>query len=101
MRESAMALGHAWNDDLNAPGAEGVCCYPINSRGGKRVSVNDGYLEPARERPNLTIVGGATVDKVLLEGRKAKGVRAIVGAETREFHAPVVILSAGAIHSPV
>lgn len=101
MRESAIALGHAWNDDLNAPDAEGVCCYPINSRDLKRVSTNDGYLEEARNRPNLTIVGGATVDKVLLDGRTATGVSAIVDGETKEFRAPLVILSAGAIHSPV
>lgn len=101
MRESAMALGHAWNNDLNAPDAEGVCCYPINSRNLKRVSTNDGYLEDARERPNLTIVGGATVDKVLLDGRTARGVSAIVDGEAKAFLAPLVLLSAGAIHSPV
>jgi choline dehydrogenase len=101
MRESAMALGHAWNDDLNAPDAEGVCCYPINSRDLKRVSTNDGYLEEARGRANLTIVGGATVDKVLLEGKTARGVSAIVEGETKEFAAPLVLLAAGAIHSPV
>lgn len=100
MRASAMALGHPWHDDLNAPDAEGVCCYPINSRDGRRVSVNDGYLEPARGRPNLTILGGATVDRVLLDGRTARGVVAIIGGERREFLAPLVVLSAGAIHSP-
>ncbi|MDX3926282.1 MAG: GMC family oxidoreductase N-terminal domain-containing protein [Shinella sp.] len=101
MRKSALALGHAWNDDLNAPDAEGVCCYPINSRDLKRVSVNDGYLEEARSRANLTIIGGATVDRVLLDGKAAKGVSAIVNRETKDFHAPLVLLAAGAIHSPV
>ena len=29
---------------------------------GLRISTNDGYLEPARGRANLTIVGNAVVD---------------------------------------
>ncbi|MGH6858714.1 MAG: GMC family oxidoreductase [Phyllobacterium sp.] len=101
MRAGAMALGHPWHDDLNAPGAEGVCTYPINNRNGKRVSVNDGYLEPARSRANLTIVGDATVDTVLFDGRTATGVRAIVAGEVRDFKARQILLCAGAIHSPV
>lgn len=100
LRESAMLLGHPWTDDLNAPDAEGVCTYAINNRDGKRVSVNDAYLEPARSRSNLVIVGGASVDKVLFDGKTATGVTAIVTGERQEFHAPLVVLSAGAIHSP-
>ncbi|MDX3975339.1 GMC family oxidoreductase [Shinella sp.] len=100
MRESAMALGHPWCDDLNAPDAEGVCTFAINSRDGKRISVSDGYLEPARGRANLTIIGEALVDTVVFDGNAATGVVAIVGDERHEFSAPLVILSAGAIHSP-
>jgi 5-(hydroxymethyl)furfural/furfural oxidase len=64
---------------------------------GRRASVNDVYLEPARGRPNLEIVGDALVDRVLFDGRRAAGVRL---ADGREFEAAVVIVSAGAIHSP-
>jgi choline dehydrogenase-like flavoprotein len=101
MRDSAMALGHPWHDDLNAPDAEGVCAYAINSRDGKRVSVNDGYLEPARARTNLTIIGDAAVDNVIFNGRSATGVSAIVGGEKSTFYAPLIVISAGSIHSPV
>ena len=48
----------------------GVCTYAINSRDGVRVSTNDGYLEPARGRPNLEIRGDSPVDRVLLDGRQ-------------------------------
>ncbi|MGD9702202.1 MAG: GMC family oxidoreductase [Acidimicrobiia bacterium] len=64
---------------------------------GRRVSTNDAYLEPARARPNLTIRGGALVDRVLLERRTAQGVR-LVGGE--EIAAAEVVVCAGAIHSP-
>jgi choline dehydrogenase len=50
LRDAALGLGYPWCDDLNAPDAEGVCTYAISSRDGRRVSTNDGYLEPARGR---------------------------------------------------
>ncbi|MFC0527377.1 GMC family oxidoreductase [Phytohabitans kaempferiae] len=100
LRDAAMGLGYQWNEDVNAPGAEGVCAYPINSREGRRVSVNDGYLEPARGRNNLTILGDATVDTVIFQDRTAVGVRTVIGRQRIDFHAPLVVLAAGAIHSP-
>ena len=49
----------------------GVSPYAINSRAGLRISTNDGYLEPARGRPNLTIVGNAMVSIALLRRQSA------------------------------
>ena len=88
LKDAALGLGYPWADDLNAPEAEGVCCYAINSRDGVRVSTNDGYLEPARGRPNLEIRGDTLVDKVLLDGRRAVGVRARAGDGWSELRAP-------------
>ncbi len=67
------------------------------SAAGARVSVNDAYLEPARGRANLVVRGDALVDRVLLDGRVARGVRLASG---EELEADLVIVSAGAIHSP-
>lgn len=64
---------------------------------GRRVSVNDAYLEPARRRDGLAVVGDALVDRVLFDGRRARAVRLVDG---REFEADTVIVSAGAIHTP-
>lgn len=64
---------------------------------GRRASTNDVYLEPARGRANLTIRGDALVDRVLLEGHRAVGVRL---ADGTEIEAGAVVVSAGAIHSP-
>ena len=100
LRDGALSLGYPWCDDLNAPDAVGVCTYAINSRDFRRVSTNDAYLEPARGRPNLTIVGNAVVDKVLIEQRRAVGVSVLLPDGRHEFRAAEVILSAGAIHSP-
>jgi choline dehydrogenase len=100
LREAALDLGYGWEPDVNAPGGTGVSHYPINSRNGRRVSTNDGYLEPARGRPNLTIVGDATVDRVCFAGNRATGVRVRIDGEWREMAGNEIILSAGSVHSP-
>jgi choline dehydrogenase len=101
LREAALALGYPWNPDLNARTGEGVACYPINSRDGKRITTNDAFLEPARGRPNLEIIGGALVDRVLIENRRATGVRVrLPGTGWTEFHGREILLCAGAVHSP-
>jgi len=101
LRDAALAAGHPWKADLNAPEGEGISGNPINLRDGVRVTTNDGYLEPARGRPNLTIRGEALVDRVVFEGRRVRGVRVRFGqGEWEEVAAREVVLSAGAIHSP-
>ena len=101
LRDAALACGYKWKADLNAPTGEGISCNPINSRNGHRVTTNDGYLEPARGRPNLEIRGGALVDRVIFEGRRAVGVRVRFGdGAWEEIRAREVVLCAGAIHSP-
>jgi choline dehydrogenase-like flavoprotein len=100
LRDSAQALGHPWRPDHNAPGVEGVALTASNIENGLRVTTNDSYLEPARKRDNLQIVGNARVDRVLFAGGRAVGVTATVAGEARTFHADQVVLSAGALLSP-
>ena len=103
LKDSSIALGYGWCEDHNAPEGTGASPYAINSRAGVRVSTNDGYLEPARGRPNLQIVGNAVVSTFQFEGNRphVSGVNVRVDGQafapraTRE-----VILCAGAIHSP-
>ncbi|HEX6618214.1 MAG TPA: GMC family oxidoreductase N-terminal domain-containing protein [Solirubrobacteraceae bacterium] len=100
LAESATAQGHGWCEDHSAPTGTGLSPYGISARDGARVTTNDGYLEPARDRPNLRIVGDARVDTVLIEGGRAVGVRARIGAQDVEVRADKVVLCAGAVHSP-
>jgi choline dehydrogenase len=100
LAEAAKDLGYGWCADHNAPTGTGVSPYAINSRNQERVTTNDAYLEPARERPNLEIRGDALVDRVVFQGKKATGVRVLIDGESSEIGAETVILSAGAIHSP-
>jgi 5-(hydroxymethyl)furfural/furfural oxidase len=100
LAEAAVGCGYGWCDDHNAPIGTGASPYAINSRNHIRVSTNDAYLEPARGRPNLSIVGSALVDRVEFDGSRAVGVRVRVGGEWRRVAGGEIILSAGAIHSP-
>jgi choline dehydrogenase len=93
-------FGHPWCEDHNAPGTTGVSPYAYNGRAGRRVSTNDGYLEPARARTNLRIVGDAQVDRVLVSRGRATGVRAVIAGGVRDLGADEVVVAAGAIHTP-
>ncbi|WP_428484061.1 GMC family oxidoreductase [Rhodopila sp.] len=101
LRDAAHAAGYAWNPDLNAATGEGISCYPFNVRNGRRISANEAFLEPVRDRPNLEIIGGALVDRVLLTDGGATGVRVhLADRGWMEIHAREVLICAGAIHSP-
>ena len=103
LRDAALGLGYGWCEDHNAPEGTGASPYAINSTAGRRVSTNDGYLEPARGRANLRIVGDALVEAVQVEGNRphASGVRVRAGGQVHTPRATrEVVLCAGAIHSP-
>jgi choline dehydrogenase len=98
--EAGLDAGHPWHDDLNAPESTGISATPLNRTEESRISTNDGYLEPARARANLTIQCGAQVDRVLFDGKRAIGVSAVIDGQLREFRGHEVILSAGSTFSP-
>jgi choline dehydrogenase len=83
--EAGLDLGYPWCPDLNAPGSTGISSLPMNRTPDNRISTNDAYLEPARNRPNLTILGDAHVDRVLFQGMRATGVQAIRHGEPATF----------------
>jgi len=83
------------NRDLNAPEGDGFAYYPSNSRNGRRVNTNDGYLEPARGRANLTIRGNVMVDRVLWSGTRAIGVRVLTDQGPEDIFADEVVLCGG------
>lgn len=92
------AAGLSRITDFNGAEQDGVSPYPLNVVDGRRINTGMAYLtEEVRARTNLAIVGGAEVDAVLFDGRRARGLR-LAGGEMVE--AGRVILSAGAFGSP-
>lgn len=101
LRDAALDAGYAWDDDTNDPATTGTGRFAMNIRDGRRVSTNDGYLEPARGRPNLTIRGDAHVDRVVFDAAgRARGVRLAGGEVLNTAPGGEVLLAAGAAHSP-
>ena len=95
-RDACLAAGYPACHDHNAPGSAGVGSLPFNNPGGIRWSAALGYLEPARDRSNLTIRAECRVDRLLFERGRVVGVEAdgerILGIET--------VLCGGAIGTP-
>lgn len=100
LRECALAAGHPWCPDHNAPGSTGLAPYAASIRDGVRVSTNDAYLEPARDRRNLIVRGDALVDRVIVRGDRAVAVEVVADGRRERIDTHEVLLAAGAVHSP-
>jgi choline dehydrogenase-like flavoprotein len=96
------ALGrHPPCEDFTGAYPEGYGLRQGTIRDGRRDSTATAYLAPARARPNLEVLTGALVTRVLLEGRRARGVEVALGSAGRVLRASgEVILCAGAFQSP-
>ena len=95
-------LGYPMHRDINDGAIEGAAAIQLNVRAGRRVSTARGYLHPARKRPNLRVVTGALVRRVLVEQRRAVGVDVTLqdGTAVRIPAAREVVLCAGSIATP-
>jgi len=99
--EAAVQAGIPRSRRLGPTDLEGVRLVPVTQRRGRRWSAADAYLRPALRRPNLTVVTGAQVTRVLFDGRRAFGVAYRQGGGDKIAHcAREVILSGGAVNSP-
>lgn len=99
--DAGVQAGHPASDDFNNDVQEGVGLYKVTQKGGERCSVAHAYLHPVMERPNLTVMTGALVNRVLFDGKKAIGVEIEHQGQIRTLRADAeVILSGGSINSP-
>jgi choline dehydrogenase len=99
--EAAQQYGLAYRDDYNGDEQEGVGRCDSTIADSRRSSSSSAYLHPVLDRPNLTVLTGCQVRRVLVEGTKAVGVELGRGRERRTIHADrEVILAGGAVNSP-
>ncbi len=94
--DSADELGVPRLEDATENSA-GVGPFPVNAVGATRWNAAFAYLDPARPRTNLTILGQALVDRVRLDGERATGV---VLADGSEIGARRVVITASSYGSP-
>lgn len=98
---AASQAGLSFNPDFNGAFQEGVGPYQISTKQGWRMSAARAYLDPARRRPNLVIRTHTRVDSILLDGRRAIGVRGFSNGQPWQAQTRAeVIISAGSIETP-
>jgi choline dehydrogenase len=99
--EAAARQGIPRTEDFNGSLHDGVGFMQHTIRDGRRYSAYTAFVEPVRDRTNLTVLTGAAVQRIVLKGNVATGVDVIVNGERRTFDASrEVILSAGSLNSP-
>jgi choline dehydrogenase len=99
--DAAAELGLPVLDDFNDPDAiEGIAAVGVNARGPVRWNAAFAYVDPARERPNLTIRPGASAARVETSDGHAEAVIVREGDGETRIAAGVIVLTAGAYGSP-
>ena len=93
--------GYPKTSDYNGKQQEGFGPMHMTVGNGVRSSTSNAYIKPAKNRPNLTILSGVLVQRVLLKNKVARGVEYKVIGKIEKLNASKeVILCAGSIGSP-
>lgn len=99
--EAAKQAGYPETADVNGYQQEGFGRMDQTVRRGQRWSAANAYLKPAMKRKDLEVRTNALASRILLEGRRAVGIRYSTGGQEIEVRARrEVILSGGPINSP-
>jgi len=99
--DAGKAAGIPHTEDYNGRSAEGFGHSQYTIRNGRRSSTANAYLKPVRRRRNLTVVTGAHVTRILLDGTRASGVEYVKDTFVeRETAGREVILAAGTFATP-
>jgi choline dehydrogenase len=98
---SAAAIGTPFRADLNDGIQHGTSRPQTTVRGRYRSSTATAFLHPIRSRPNLVVACNALAQKIIMDGRRAIGVRYRQHDMVVEARCSgEVILSGGVINSP-
>ncbi|MDH3236636.1 MAG: GMC family oxidoreductase, partial [Alphaproteobacteria bacterium] len=104
MVKAAASVGIPSFADHNGKMMEGPggCSLPnVAIKDGRRQSVFMNYLKPIMDKPNITVLTKAEVQKLTLKGKTVTGVVVKLASGTRTISADQeVVLSTGAINSP-
>ena len=80
---------------------EGMGYYDVTQKNGERWSTARAFLDPAKERSNLTVITGAHTEKLIMDNGRVTGVKYNAAKTSQSISATKdVILSAGAFGSP-
>lgn len=100
-REAAAQQGIASVEDFNGGDNQGCGYFQVNQKSGVRWNASKAFLRPIANRPNLSVLTGVEVDRVLLEEGRATEVRARFEGQWQSFKARrEILLCAGSVGSP-
>jgi choline dehydrogenase len=100
-QEAAAQEGIPKTKDFNRGDNLGCGYFHVNQRTGMRWSTAKGFLKPAKNRSNLTVLIHAEADRVEFDGTRVTGLSLRQkGTPARVSVAGELILSAGSIGSP-
>lgn len=98
---AAQQVGIPYNPDFNGRYQRGVGYYQLTQKGVRRSSAATAFLDPARPRPNLTVMANAQAARIAVEKGRAIGVEVQLAGGYRHFRASrEVLVTSGAIGSP-
>lgn len=99
--DAAVNVGYPRNEDYNGADQEGVAHFQLTMHRGRRCSSAVAYLNPAKSRPNLTVLTHCAAEKLIFDGKRVTGINVIQNGQRKTIKARnEIILSAGAIGSP-
>jgi choline dehydrogenase len=99
--KASVEYGLPFNPDFNGKTQEGAGFFQTTTRRGRRASSAFSYLRPAMKRGNLKVETSALAQRLLFEGRRAKGVEYRQNGTLRIARArKEVLVSSGAYNSP-
>ncbi|MCA0043384.1 GMC family oxidoreductase [Celeribacter litoreus] len=98
---AAQKAGLPYNSDYSGASQEGVAMAQQTVHRGKRHSVANRYVEPAKRKGRLDVMQGAEATSLILDGKRCVGVRVLQNGTPVEVRATrEVIVSCGAANSP-
>ena len=93
--------GIPFNPDYNGATQFGVSPGQVTQKGGERWNAARAYIDPHRHQDNLSIITHAHATQIMMDGKRAVGIRYRVKGVQHEVRArKEVILSGGAFGSP-
>lgn len=102
IRRAGEQAGVAQIDDFNGGDNEGSSYFQVNQRAGRRWSTATAFLKPILSRPNLRLVKGVEVERLVFDGKRVRGLHGRRGGQAVTARVSgELILAAGAIGSPV
>jgi choline dehydrogenase-like flavoprotein len=101
--QAGQELGIPFNPDFNGASQEGLGYYQLTQLHARRSSAATAFLDPVRQRPNLTVRLKSQALRVQLKGGRAIGVEFAVDGSATPVTALArreVVVSSGAMGSP-